>query len=257
MSSAGGGYPPPPPGAYGQPTGGAAGYGPGAGAPQARTFVVGDALGYGWKGFQNNLGPIVVIMAAIIVVNLLFSLLGRVTRDSTFLSLGVNLLSAFVSLLIALGLIRAALLIVDGRRPELADLLSTDGIGVYVLASLLVWVIVTVGFILCVIPGLIAGFLLQFYGYAIVDRRTDTTTVVPNADPIGALRTSYEVVSANVGSLILLALVGIGIAIATVIGLILCVVPGLVIMFVAGPLMAIALAYAWRFFTGGVIAPQV
>lgn len=251
-----GAYPPPPPGAY-PPPNAQGGYALPTGGAPARAFSVGDALNYGWKGFQNNLGPIVVIMAAIIVVNGLFSLLGRVTRDSTFLSLGVSLLSAFVSLLIGLGLIRAALIILDGRRPEVADVLNTDGIGVYIVASLLVGAIVTVGFILCIIPGLIAAFLLQFYGYAIVDKRTDTTTVVPNADPIGAIRTSYEVVSANVGNLILLALVGFGIAIATVIGLALCVVPGLVIMFVAAPVMAIALAYAWRYFTHGVIAAQL
>ena len=250
-----GGYPPPPPGGY-LPPAGPAGYAYQAGSAPARTFSVGDALAYGWRGFLNNLGPIVTIMAAILVVNLVFGGLSYVSRDHTFLSWALNLVSWFVSLLIGLGLIRAALLVLDGRRPEVADLIATDGFGPYVLASILVWLIVTVGLILCVIPGLIAGFLLQFYGYAIVDRRTDSTTVVPRADPVGSLKASYEVVSHNVGNLILLALVALGIGVLTVIGLLLCLLPGLVIMFFAGPVLAIAMAYAWRYFTGGVIAPQ-
>ena len=54
----------------------------------------------------------------------------------------------------------------------------------------------------------------------------------------------------------MLALVALGIGVLTVIGLLLCLLPGLVIMFFAGPVLAIAMAYAWRYFTGGVIAPQ-
>jgi uncharacterized membrane protein len=100
-----------------------------------------------------------------------------------------------------------------------------------------------------VIPGLIAGFLLQFYGYAIVDRRVDVTSVAPNADPIGAMRTSFEVVSKNVGQLLLLAIV---VFVINLVGVLLCGLGLLVTL----PVTAIAIAYAWRFFTGGVIAPQ-
>jgi hypothetical protein len=191
----------------------------------------------------------VIIALGVLVAQILINTLNWLGGDSRFLQLLFSILGAFISLIISLGLIRAALAILDGRRPELGDLLSTDGIGVYIVASLLVSVVVGVGLILCVIPGLIAGFLLQFFGYAIVDRRVDAGSVAPNADPIGAMRASFEIVSSNVGQLLLLAIVCF---VLNLVGALLCGVGLLVTL----PMTAIAIAYAWRFFTGGLIAPQ-
>ena len=49
--------------------------------------------------------------------------------DSWFLSIIGGLLSAFISLVIGLGLIRAALAILDGGRPSVEQLVSTKDIG--------------------------------------------------------------------------------------------------------------------------------
>jgi uncharacterized membrane protein len=148
---------------------------------------------------------------------------------------------------IGLGLIRAALAILDGGRPSVDQLVSTKDIGPYIIASLLVAVIVTVGLLLCVVPGLIAGFLLQFYGYAIIDRKTDSVTTAPQSSPTGAIRASFEVVAANIGPLILLAVLCFLLNVA---GALLCGVGLLVSL----PVTSIAIAYAWRYFSGGRIA---
>ena len=167
--------------------------------------------------------------------------------DSWLLTLMGSILSLFISLVIGLGMIRAALAILDGGRPSVEQLVSTKDIGPYIIASLLVALIVTVGLILCVIPGLIAGFLLQFYGYAILDRKTDSVTTAPESSPTGAIRASFEVVAANVGPLIVLALLCFVVNVA---GALLCGVGLLVSL----PVTAIAVAYAWRYFSGGRIA---
>ena len=109
-----------------------------------------------------------------------------------------------MSLIIALGFIRAALVIVDGRRPTLDVLLSTDRLLPYAIASILVGLLVVVGFVLCIIPGFIAMFLLWFFGYAILDAPDEPGS--PARDPIAAMRRSYELASANVGSLLGLAM---------------------------------------------------
>jgi uncharacterized membrane protein len=236
----GGSYPPPPPGAY--PT-------PGAGAPAPTSLDVGSALTYGWNGLKNNVGSIAVIALVIVAINFVLNGLTWIAGDNGFLRFVVSVVSFFVSLVVALGLIRAALEIVDGRRPEIGDLLSTDGIGVYLVASLLVAVLVTLGLVLCIIPGLIIGFLLQFYGYAIVDRRVDATSAAPQSDPIGALRASFQITSSNVGSLLALSIVNL---VLNIIGAALCGIGLLVTL----PVTAIAIAYAWRQLTGGPIAPQ-
>ena len=63
------------------------------------------------------------------------------------------------------------------------------------------------------------------------------------------MRASYEITSNNVGSLIVLAILCILLNIA---GFLLCGIGLLVTI----PVTAIAIAYAWRYFSHGVIAPQ-
>ena len=215
-------------------------------APQRAPFSATDAIGYGWKGFTANIGPLVLIGLVLFVASSLSSWLSR-GFDSWFLTVIGSVLGAFISLVIGLGLIRAALAILDGGRPSVEQLVSTKDIGPYIIASLLVALVVTVGLFLCVIPGLIAGFLLQFYGYAIIDRKTDSVTTAPESSPTGAMRASFEVVAANVGPLILLAVLCFVVNVA---GALLCGVGLLVSL----PVTAIAIAYAWRYFSGGRIA---
>lgn len=251
-----GGYPPPPPpGAYPPPPGAyppAGSYPPPPGGFRApspgQRFSATDAFTYGWNGFRANIAPLAVIALAVLGVQLLTGWL-QWGFDSRFMDFVASAVGWFVSLVISLGLIRAALVLLDGGRPSVEDVLNTRDIVPYVLASLLVSVIVTVGIMLCVIPGLIAAFLLQFFGYAVVDRRVDATTTAPQSDPIGAIRASVQVTSRNVGDLILLGLLAIA---ANIAGFLLCFVG----LLVSVPVTAIAVAYAWRFFTGGTIAPQ-
>ncbi len=228
---------PPPPGYYGPPV---------TPAPQRAPFSATDAIGYGWKGFTANIGPLILIGLVLLVASILSNWLSQGFESWLVTFIG-SILSAFISLVISLGLIRAALAILDGGRPSVEQLVSTRDIGPYIIASLLVALVVTVGLILCIIPGLIAGFLLQFYGYAIIDRKSDSVTTAPQSSPTGAMRASFEVVAANVGPLILLAVLCFLLNLA---GALLCGVGLLVTM----PVTAIAIAYAWRYFSGGRIA---
>jgi hypothetical protein len=215
-------------------------------APHRAPFSATDAIGYGWKGFTANIGPLVLIGLVLIVATGLSNWLSQ-GFESLGLTIIGSVLSAFISLVISLGLIRAALSILDGGRPSVEQLVSTKDIGPYIIASLLVALIVTVGLVLCIIPGLVAGFLLQFYGYAIIDRKSDSVTTAPQSSPTGSLRASFEVVAGNVGPLILLAVLCFLLNVA---GALLCGVGLLVTV----PVTSIAIAYAWRYFSGGRIA---
>ncbi len=189
-----------------------------------------------------------MIALVIFAVQVVLSWSQWIFNDSTIMRAVLNIVSLFVSLVITIGLIRAALIILDGGQPRIEDVLSTRDLLTYLAASVMVWILVVVGLFLCIIPGLIAGFLMQFFGYAIVDKKT-AEGPAPMSDPVGALRTSYQVVSRNAGDLIVLALLCIVLNVA---GALLCGVGLLVSL----PVTAIGVAYAWRFFTGGRIAPQ-
>ena len=236
--------PPPPPPGFAGPTG------PGLGRP----FSAGDAISYGWRSFQANAGPLVLVVLVILAVGIVMSLAGQ-SINNTFVLLAFSVLQLVVSLILGLGVIRASLAILDGRRPTVEDLLNLENLVPYAIASILVGLLVTAGLVLCIVPGLIVGFLLQFYGYAVIDHRvgvpaygaTTTTDPTRESDPIGAMRASYEIATQNVGSLLVLMLLCILINFA---GALLCGIG----LLVSVPITYIAVAYAWRFFTGGVIA---
>lgn len=235
------GYQPPGPPLGGLPPGGypAAGYPSGPGLPGLPALSVGAAISYGWKGFTNHVGPFVLIAVVIVAVELSFSLLSWGFGDSSLLQLGVSLISWLVGLLLGLGLIRAALAVTDGKRPNVEMLIEGEGFVAYLAASILVTLGVVGGLLLCIIPGLILAFLWVFYGYAIADRQTD--------DPIDSMRRSWRLVRANVGPLLLLLLAAIGI---NILGALLCGI-GLIATL---PTTGVAFAYAWRVLTGGRIA---
>jgi hypothetical protein len=258
---AGGAYPPPPPGgAYPPPPPGGAYPAPAAGP----TLRVGDALGYGWAALKKNLGPLVILAVVVIGVQVVLNLIGTLldvgaSSDSGIVAVTFSLVSAIfgllawvVGLVLAIGLIRAALAVLDGRTPTPNMLLEGAGLPAYILATILFSLATFVGILLCIIPGLVIAFLWQFYGYAIVDGGT-------TVGPTQALGRSFEVVKANIGELLVLWLAFIGIGL--VVGLV-AIIPfigwliGVAAALVLYPVVAISIAYAWRTLTGGQVAVQ-
>ena len=134
--------------------------------PDTNRFTIGEALSYGWKKLQENIGPLVSAALAILAVNLIFWLLGR-----GFLAGLMSLIGWFVSLLISMGLIRIALKIVDGEPVETADLFQRVDLALpYFIASVIVGVMVGIGFVFLIVPGIYLAVTFGFFGYNIVDK---------------------------------------------------------------------------------------
>jgi hypothetical protein len=241
-----GGYPPPPPppgGTPGEPWGA---YPPAPPAyyegPPAAPFTTGEAMGYGWRAFTQNVGPLLLLAFVVIAIQVGLGYIG--TRLETTVGIALfNIASTIVGYILTVGVIRAALAVVDGRRPEVGMLFRGEGVVNYILASIIVAVAVTVGLVLCVIPGLIVMFLFQFYGYATVDE-THRVGVVE------ALSTSARLARDNVGPVLLFDLAAIGVLI---LGALACVVG----LLVAYPVVVIAGAFVWRRLIQGHVAALV
>lgn len=134
--------------------------------PETNRFSIGEALSYGWKKLQENVGPLVTAALAILAVNFIFWLLGR-----GFLAGLMSLIGWFVSLLISMGLIRIALKIVDGEPVETADLFQRVDLALpYFIASVIVGVMVGIGFVFLIVPGIYLAVTFGFYAYNIVDK---------------------------------------------------------------------------------------
>lgn len=269
----GGGYPPqqPPAGPYGTPApqpGGyvapqqqmpPAGYAaytpPGApqyGQPTGQPGDVSAAFQYGWTKFQQNLGQIVIAIAvwfgAIIVLNLVgWFTAGAVAGlfdDSGGLAFIVT--ASFMMLFFSLanfvgsyGIIRGALAITAGRPLTTAELFDMAKFGQFVLTSLLASVIIFIGTVLCIVPGIIASFFLFLAPYYAADR---------GLAPLEALRASVTIMNRNLARMVVFF---IGAYIAYAVGGMLCGIG----LFVAMPVVMIASAYMYRTANGEMVAP--
>ena len=126
---------------------------------------------------------------------------------------------------------RMALRFVDGDRGELADLFAKISLIIpYFVASIVVGIITTVGFMLLIIPGIYWGLRFQFFGWVIVDKEVG---------PLEAMRESWEITRGSAGSLFLFALLLFAVnlvgALVVLVGLIVTV-----------PLSLVATGYVYR-----------
>ncbi len=228
-----------------------------------RAFSVGDAFGYGWKKFTENLGPILIAMLVFIliggVIYGLQILLQSVTTPETtvvtgengfvvsnsgggFLALLVSLVFALVgfiwSYIVQAAYARAGLALTEGRKIELSELLTFDRIGRIIGAGILLGIATFIGLLLCILPGLLVAFFGSFFVYFILDQ---------NLGAIESLSASFNFVKDNFGNLLLLLLLTM---IAIFVGALLC---GLG-LFVAIPVCVIAQAYAYKVLRGQQVA---
>jgi uncharacterized membrane protein len=220
--------PPPPPGSPPPPPPEWAA--PGGGVP----FSVGDALAYGWRAYWRNVGPMALLALAILVVNVAIGLLGSTTDDLAS-RIAARILILLVGIILAMGLIRAALAVTEGRTPEMGMLLRTEGFGNYAVASILVAIGVVVGFVLLVVPGIILAIMWHFFGYAIVQD--------PSTSPTEALRRSAEITKGHRWQLFGL---GITLLLLNLAGVLAC---GVGLIFTYG-ITAITVAYTYKRLSG-------
>ncbi|KRB76394.1 hypothetical protein ASE01_15570 [Nocardioides sp. Root190] len=266
-----GGPPPggPPGGGYGGPPGGGFGGPPGGGYGQPQQWDVGAAVSYGWSKFQANMGQMILAALAIfagIVVIYGIALVAIIlpagdsdyacrfndageyvcsgdTGGLGFLSLIVLALLYVVFFIyaqvIGAGLIRESLAVTEGRSFSTAGVFKFQNIGNVIVTSLLVGVGTFIGTILCVIPGIIFGFMTMFSLFFVVDK---------NLAPVDAIKASIDLVKNNVGSTIIWYLVAYVIAL---VGAILCGVG----LLAAIPVILLGSAFTYKKLTGQPVAP--
>lgn len=217
--------------------------------PGASGFSASDAIGYGWKKFQENLGQILLAFVALIVLSIVIEIIAGVVTGSAFRTDGMDEFSLSGSLhriitsaggfIASAFVIRGALDVTEGKKFDIASAFKQLDLVNVLLTALLVAVITAIGYELLWVPGVIAQFLLLFALYFAVDQDTN---------PIESIKASYNLVTRNIGDTILLILLSIIVVLAGVIAL--CV--GLLL---ALPVVVIAWAYAFKKFLGEPVAP--
>ena len=156
--------PPPPPGPPGPPPS----WNPppsGGSAPDA-----GTALSYGWQKFQQNVGPLLIAVLIPFIVQAVLSFIGR-TVNSVPAEIVLEIISIALGAAAGIGIYRVALQITAGERADIGKAFEYDRWGEWILFSIIFGLMVGIGLLLCIIPGL---FVLAFFGlapYFFIDQR--------------------------------------------------------------------------------------
>jgi uncharacterized membrane protein len=253
------GAPPPPPG-YQQPPGGYPQYAggpqyPGVGVP---FFSVGDAFNWAWNKFGKDAVPLIVsallyLAIEVVLFGLAFVLLGGANATSAdggngaSFSVGLGTVGTIVFQIVSFAFVtfvQAAILsgildIADGRPVTIGSFFKPRNFGGVILAALLVGLLSGIGYVLCIIPGLIFTFFAMFTIAFVIDR---------GLSPIDALKASFATVRSNIGGALLSWLVQF---LVILVGALACGI-GLI---VAAPVAGLIQIYTYRRLSGGQIAP--
>lgn len=147
------------------------------------TFSIKESIRFGWKTFWARPWLFILAGVAVTAVNMLFSLpqsildsAAETAADPQALQLAIfsllfSLVGFVVSFFIQLGTLNFLFKAHDELpTAKVKDLLYFKDWGAFILASLLVMVIVLVGFLLLIIPGIILSLALALTLYLVVDR---------------------------------------------------------------------------------------
>jgi uncharacterized membrane protein len=158
-----------------------------------------DAVRYGWKTTQQNLRPLLIIGAGVALLSLFDAALGSARGPLPGLT---RLILQALQVAFALVGRKAALKLHDGGKLE-APLLAGQlgGYFTFLLTWVLYALIVSVGLLLFIVPGVIWGLEFAFAGYLVVDQKLD---------PIQALRASRQLTDGVKGPLLGFALLLLG-----------------------------------------------
>jgi uncharacterized membrane protein len=203
-------------------------------------FTVGSAIRFGWETFKTRpwffVGATIVIMLAYGVVGGISSgidaALGATPEDPFIIGSLINLvLSTFV------GMGVTAFYLAAHDNPETVDLSTLwhpQPFWKFLGASILVGLAIGIGFVLLIVPGIIAALFFMFTMFVVIDK---------DLGPIEAMKESMRIGRGYrwplLGLIVLLSLIALAGVIALFVGLL-----------VAMPVTALAFTHAYRVLSG-------
>ena len=209
---------------------------------------IGDCIKFGWETFKKR--PWILI-GALLLVGLVYAIPGILTPHPevvegqpppppTTLGIVMGLVSFVVSILASLGLTSFSLRAHDNiETVTIGDLWNPDPVWRYLGAYLLILLIVIVGFILLVIPGIIASLGLSFATYLVIDR---------GMQPVASIKESWRITKGHKWQLFLLL---VSLMLLNILGLIALFVGILVTI----PITWLAVTHAYRTLSGPGVVP--
>ena len=172
-----------------------------------RFFSKSEAVLFGWNTLKKNFGFFLGMLAIVVAINLLVGLFMSSFSEEApkVLVIAVSAISWILDLLISMGVIRITLKFCDQEQATYRDLFSAYRLLLnYLVGSIVYGIMVGIGLVFLIVPGIYLAVKYQFYDYLIVDK---------GMGPIEAIKRSGVLTEGVKWNLVLfwLALVGINI----------------------------------------------
>ena len=199
-------------------------------------FSIKSALNFGWETFKRRpwffVGATLVIFLLYIVTGALTGTIDYALTGDTENHSGVgSILDWLIGTLISMGVVAFYLKAHDNpEQVTLSALWHPHPYWSYLAATVLVGLVIVLGLLLLIVPGIIFGLMFMFTSFIVIDRALG---------PIDAMKESKRITSGYrwrlLGFILLLALINLAGVIALVVGLLVTV-----------PVTSIAFANAYR-----------
>ncbi len=184
----------------------------------------GAALSYGWKKFQQNAGPLLLVILLPLVAQVILSGIGRLAGSTAVLFL-LSAVSYVISLMLAIGIFNAGLMITAGQPVDVGKAFSSDRWGEWILFSFVFGLCVGIGALFCGIGALVVIAFLGFAPFYFLDQRmglgdsfsasvekTRTTKGLPIALALTALVGFLGVIACIIGVFVTMPIAYVGAA---------------------------------------------
>lgn len=195
-------------------------------------FSISEALSFGWKIMKSNFLLLLMLIGIHFVLAVGEEFIHEVIQPQDFLTQFMLHIGRFViQALFMLGTYNIMLKIVEKKKAKIRDLFSVSYLlPQYIIAIIIKVLVILVGFLLFIIPGVFWSVRFQFSSYIIIDEKVS---------PFEAIRRSSQITKGNWWKLfffnIVLVLINIAGAICFLIGLIVTI-----------PTTMLASAYVYR-----------
>lgn len=194
-------------------------------------FTISEVLQASWAALKSQIWILVGLFIGFTILSGVFSLLLAPAMTSYTAMIIGNLIFCAISLVFTLGYMKNLFQTLDGDEPQFSAYgQQASKIGTYFVAGLIYGILVFIGTIFLIIPGIYISLRLQFFMPFIVEE---------NAGITDSLKKSWDITKDQVLPLLILMLVIIGISI---LGIILFGVG----MFIAFPLVMLMQCYVFR-----------
>ncbi len=204
------------------------------------TFSAGEMITWGWETFKKRSWFFIGITILYCVISWIISaIVGSVSPKDSFSLIGV-IINLVLSTFVNMGITAFALKSHDNLEAAAAsDLWHPQHFLPYLIATIISYIVIAVGFVLLIVPGIILALMLWFTCYLVIDR---------NLGPIEALKESARITKGHKWDLFVLAIL---LFLLNVLGFVLLFVG----LFVTIPISMLAIVHAYRTLSGQASVP--